>query len=56
MEGRGTGSGAAAEGLGVIGHGLCSGKGRVEGREGKSEQGSGDIVLGRCRPEWAESI
>ena len=30
--------------------------GRVKEEEEKSEQGSGDIVLGRCGPEWAEYL
>ena len=47
----GIGSGVAAMGLGVIGGGLWS-----KEEEAKSEQGSGDIVLGGCGPEWAKSI
>ena len=39
-------------GLGVIGGGLWS-EGSKE--EAKSEQASGDIVLGGCGPEWAKS-
>lgn len=58
MEGGGCGtgieSGEAAMGLGVIGGGLWS-EGLKEEEE-KSEQGSGDVVLGRCGPEWAKSI
>ena len=38
-------------GLGAIGGGLLS-----KEEEEKSEQGSGDIVLGGCGPEWAKSI
>ena len=30
--------------------------GRVKEEEEKSEQGSGDIVLGRYGPEWAKSF
>ena len=41
----------AAIGSGVIGGGLWS-----KEEEQKSEQGSGDIVLGGCGPEWAKSI
>ena len=47
----GIGSGVAAMGLGVIGGELWS-----KEEEEKSEQGSGDIVLGGCGPEWAKSI
>ena len=47
------GSGAAARGLGAIGCGLWS-EGSKE--EEKSEQGSGDILLGGWGPEWAKSI
>ena len=47
----GIGSGVAAMGLGVIGGGLWS-----KEEEAKYEQGSGDIVLGGCGPEWAKSI
>ena len=41
-------------GLGAIGGGLWSEGSKEE--EEKSEQGSGDIVLGGCGPEWAKSI
>ena len=51
MEVVGIGSGVAAMGLGVIGGELWS-----KEEEEKSEQGSGDIVLGGCGPEWAKSI
>ena len=47
------GSGAAARGLGAIGCGLWS-EGSKE--EEKSEQGSGDILLGGWGPGWAKSI
>ena len=50
--GCGTGSGAAARGLGAIGGGLREGSKEEE----KSQQGSGDIVLGGCGPERAKSI
>ena len=43
----------AERGLGVLRGGLWS-EGPKE--EEKSEQGSGDIVLGGCGPEWAKSI
>ena len=46
-------SGAAARGLGALGSGLWS-EGSKE--EEKSEQGSADLVLGGCGPEWAKSI
>ena len=55
--GCGTGSGAAARGLGAMGVGEGRGlwsEGSKE--EEKSEQGSRDIVLGGCGPEWAKSI
>ena len=32
------------------------GCGQREKEEEKSEQGSGDIILGGCGPEWAKSI
>ena len=44
----------AARGLGVTAGGLSS-EGLKEEEE-KSKQGSGDIVLGGCGPEWAKSI
>ena len=44
---------STAMGLGAIGGGLQS-EGSKE--EDKSEQRSGDIVLGGCGPEWAKSI
>ena len=51
--GCGTGSGAAARGSGVLRGGLWSGGSK---EEEKSEQGSGNIVLGGCGPEWAKRI
>ena len=51
--GCGTGSGAAARGSGALRGGLWSGGSK---EEEKSEQGSGNIVLGGCGPEWAKSI
>ena len=44
----------AAIGLGAIGDGLWSEGSKEE--EEKSEQGSGDIVLGGCGLEWAKSV
>ena len=41
-------------GLGAIVGGLWSEVSKEE--EEKSEEGSGDIVLGGCGPEWAKSI
>ena len=41
-------------GLGVIVGGLWSEGSKEE--EEKSEQGSGDIVLGGCGPEWVKGI
>lgn len=42
-------------GIGSDGGGLWS-EGLKEEEEEKSEQGSGDTVLGGCGPEWAKSI
>ena len=55
LQGRGcgTGSGAAARGSGVLRGGLWSGGSK---EDEKSEQGSGNIVLGGCGPEWAKRI
>ena len=47
-----TGSGGC-RGLGALGSGLWA-EGSKE--EVKSEQGSGDLVLGGCGPEWAKCI
>ena len=44
----------AARGLGVTAGGMSS-EGLKEEEE-KSEQGSGDIVLGGCGPEWAKCV
>ena len=40
--------------LGALGSGLWSEGSKEQGR--RSEQGSGDLVLGGHGPEWAESI
>ena len=48
------GTGSATIGLEGIGDALWSEGSKEE--EEKSKQGSGNIVLGGCGPEWAKSI